>query len=545
MDLTPKQKAFADEYIKNGGNASDAARKAGYSEKTAYSMGQQNLKKLEVSSYIAAKQSLIEKQKGTDIMSLAEIQQRRSMIARGELTDSFGFAPDFSDQLKSMNDLEKTLAIKEAREEQRKAEEKARLQNEYHIDLDIVPDVFHKMIRDIRKKKHSEYILPGGRGSMKSSTISLIIPELLKNNPNMHALILRKVGNTIKDSVYAQMKWAIDKLDLNEEFTCKVSPMEITYKPTGQKIYFRGADDPLKIKSIKPEFGYIGIVWFEELDQFAGPEEIRNIQQSAIRGGNEAYKFKSFNPPRSKNNWANEYTAEAEEKDDSALVVHSTYLNLDIEQEWLGDIFLADAEHLKEVNPDAYENEYLGKANGNGGNIFEYIEERTITDEEISHFDRIYQGVDWGWFPDPFAFVRVYYDAARETLYFLDEHRANKTRNSDTAAEIKRRGYDDYVITCDSADKKSTSDFRDEGLPARDAIKGPGSVEYSMKWLQGKKLVFDPRRTPEARKEFKKYEYERDKDGNIISGYPDKDNHFIDATRYATETLWRRRGNSA
>ena len=467
------------------------------------------------------------------------------MIARGELTDSFGFAPDFSDQLKSMNDLEKALAIKEAKEEQQKAEEKARLKGEYHIDLSIVPDVFHPMIRDIRAKKHSEYILPGGRGSMKSSTISLIIPELIKNNPNMHALILRKVGNTIKDSVYAQMKWAIDKLGLNEEFTCKVSPMEITYKPTGQKIYFRGADDPLKIKSIKPEFGYIGIVWFEELDQFAGPEEIRNIQQSAIRGGNEAYKFKSFNPPRSRNNWANEYTAEAEEKDNNALVVHSTYLDLGIEQEWLGDIFLADAEHLKEVNPDAYDNEYLGQANGNGGNIFEYIEERTITDEEIASFDRIYQGVDWGWYPDPFAFVRVHYDSARETIYFLDEYGANKKKNSETAAEIKRRGYNDYVITCDSAEKKSTSDFRDEGLPARDAIKGPGSVEYSMKWLQGKKLVFDLRRTPKARKEFKKYEYERDKDGNIISGYPDKDNHFIDATRYATESLWTRRGNSA
>ena len=545
MDLTPKQKAFADEYIKNGGNASDAARKAGYAEKNAEVIGAQNLRKLNISAYIAEKQSIIEKQKGTDIMSLAEIQQRRSMIARGELTDSFGFAPDFSDQLKSMNDLEKALAIKEAKEEQQKAEEKARLKGEYHIDLSIVPDVFHPMIRDIRAKKHSEYILPGGRGSMKSSTISLIIPELIKNNPNMHALILRKVGNTIKDSVYAQMKWAIDKLGLNEEFTCKVSPMEITYKPTGQKIYFRGADDPLKIKSIKPEFGYIGIVWFEELDQFAGPEEIRNIQQSAIRGGNEAYKFKSFNPPRSRNNWANEYTAEAEEKDNNALVVHSTYLDLGIEQEWLGDIFLADAEHLKEVNPDAYDNEYLGQANGNGGNIFEYIEERTITDEEIASFDRIYQGVDWGWYPDPFAFVRVHYDSARETIYFLDEYGANKKKNSETAAEIKRRGYNDYVITCDSAEKKSTSDFRDEGLPARDAIKGPGSVEYSMKWLQGKKLVFDLRRTPKARKEFKKYEYERDKDGNIISGYPDKDNHFIDATRYATESLWTRRGNSA
>lgn len=543
MDLTPKQKTFVHEYIKNGGNASDAARKAGYKKPEV--QGYENLKKPYISAYIAEKQSLIEKQKGTDIMSLAEIQQRRSMIARGELTDSFGFAPDFSDQLKSMNDLEKTLAIKEAREEQRKAEEKARLQSEYHIDLDIVPDVFHKMIRDIRKKKHSEYILPGGRGSMKSSTISLIIPELLKNNPNMHALILRKVGNTIKDSVYAQMKWAIDKLNLNEEFTCKVSPMEITYKPTGQKIYFRGADDPLKIKSIKPEFGYIGIVWFEELDQFAGPEEIRNIQQSAIRGGNEAYKFKSFNPPRSKNNWANEYTAEAEEKDDSALVVHSTYLNLDIEQEWLGDIFLADAEHLKEVNPAAYENEYLGKANGNGGNIFEYIEERTITDEEISHFDRIYQGNDWGWFPDPYAFIRLYYNHNTEKIYLIDEIYENKWSNRKSADEILKRKYDDYTITCDSAEPKSINDYRDFGLPARGAIKGPGSVEYSMKWLQTRTIVIDPKRTPNAYKEFSEYEYERDKDGNVISGYPDENNHLVDACRYATESLWKRRGNNA
>jgi PBSX family phage terminase large subunit len=545
MGLTPKQKAFADEYIKNGGNASDAARKAGYSPKNADVTGAQNLVKPSILEYIAEKQALLEKQKGTDIMSLAEIQQRRSMIARGELTDSFGFAPDFSDQLKSMNDLEKALAIKETKEEQQRIAERARLQEVYHLDLSVVPDVFHRMIRDIRAKKHSEYILPGGRGSMKSSTISLVIPELIKNNSNMHALILRKVGNTIKDSVYAQMKWALDKLNLSEEFTCKVSPMEITYKATGQKIYFRGADDPLKIKSIKPEFGYIGIVWFEELDQFAGPEEIRNIQQSAIRGGNEAYKFKSFNPPRSKNNWANEYTTQAKEKDESAMVQHSTYLDLGIEQEWLGDMFLKDAEHLKETNPDAYDNEYLGHANGNGGNVFEYIEERTITDEEISHFDRIYQGVDWGWMPDKYAFVRLYYDAARETIYFIDEMYENKKSNEWTAGEIKRRGYDDYEITCDSAEPKSVTDYRDYGLAARSAIKGPGSIEYSMKWWQRRKLVFDPVRTPNARDEFKKYEYERDKDGNIISGYPDKDNHLIDASRYATERLWTRRGHSA
>jgi PBSX family phage terminase large subunit len=538
--LTPKQKAFADNYIANGGNATDAARKAGYSEKTAYSIGQQNLKKLEVSSYIAEKQSLIEKQKGTDIMSLAEIQQRRSMIARGELTDSFGFAPDFSDQLKSMNDLEKALKIKQEQEEKKAAEEASRNAKEYHMDLYNIPDCFHWAIRDIRDKEHLEYVFKGGRGSTKSTTVGMTIVELMKNNHDIHAVVCRKVGNTIKDSVYNKIKWAIGKQEFTEEFDSKLSPMEITLKSTGQKIYFRGADDPDKIKSINPEFGYIGILWFEELDQFAGPEEIRKIEQSAIRGGNLAWIFKSFNPPKTMNNWANKYVLEPKE---NRIVHSSTYL--DVPKEWLGQPFIDEAEHLKEVNPNAYEHEYMGVANGNGGNVFEYIEERTITDEEISQMDRIYQGVDWGWYPDQYAFVRLYYDAARETIYFIDEIFENKRPNSWTAEEIIRRGYGDYTITCDSAEPKSVNDYRDFGLPARPAKKGPGSIEYSMKWWQGKKIVMDPARTPNSCKEFKKYEYERDKDGNIISGYPDKDNHLIDAARYATESLWERRGNSA
>ena len=541
VKLTPKQKAFADNYIANGGNATDAARKAGYKQPEV--QGYENLRKPNIAAYIAERQAEIDKLNGTDIMSLADIQKRRSQIANGVLTDSFGFSPAFGEQLKAMSDLEKALTIKESQEAQKKADEEARRAGEYHMDLDIIADVFHPMIRDVRRGNHTEYILPGGRGSTKSSGISCIIPELLRNNPDMHALVLRKVGNTIKDSVYAQLKWAISKQKLDKDFRFKTSPFEITYKPTGQKIYFRGADDPLKIKSIKPEFGYIGIIWFEELDQFSGPEEVRNIQQSAIRGGDKAYKFKSFNPPRSKNNWANAYTEEAEFKDDAAVVVHSTYK--DVPKDWLGEQFLNDAEHLKDVNPDAYENEYMGVANGNGGNVFEYIEERTITDDEISRMDRIYQGVDWGWYPDKYAFVRLYYDAARETIYFIDEMYENKRPNSWTAEEIIRRGYRDYTITCDSAEPKSVNDYRDFGLPARPAKKGPGSIEYSMKWWQGKKIVMDPARTPNSCEEFKKYEYERDKDGNIVSGYPDKDNHLIDAARYATESLWERRGSSA
>lgn len=540
MDLTPKQKAFADEYIKNGGNASDAARKAGYSNGIIRNATKKLLEKGCISAYIAEKQSLIEKQKGTDIMSLTEIQQRRSMIARGELTDSFGFAPDFSDQLKSMNDLEKTLKIKQEQEEKKAAEEAARNAKPYHMDLYNIPDCFHRAIRDIRDKKHLEYVFKGGRGSTKSTTVGMTIVELMKNNHDIHAVVCRKVGNTIKDSVYNKIKWAIGKQEFTEEFDSKLSPMEITLKATGQKIYFRGADDPDKIKSINPEFGYIGILWFEELDQFAGPEEIRKIEQSAIRGGDLAWIFKSFNPPKTMNNWANKYVLEPKE---NRIVHSSTYL--DVPKGWLGQPFIDEAEHLKEVNPNAYEHEYMGIANGNGGNVFEYLEIRDITDEEISHMDRIFAGVDYGWYPDQFCYLRTYYDSAREKIYLIDELYVNKWSNSKTADWIKKKGYDDYTMICDSAEPKSVNDFRDAGLPARGAIKGPGSIEYGFKFLQTKTLVIDPKRTPNAYKEITEYEYDRDKEGNVISGYPDGNDHAISALRYAYEPLFNRRGYSA
>ena len=540
MNLTPKQEAFALEYIKNGGNASDAARKAGYSNGIIRNATKKLLEKGCISAYIAEKQSLIEKQKGTDIMSLAEIQQRRSMIARGELTDSFGFAPDFSDQLKSMNDLEKTLKIKQEQEEKKAAEEAARNAKPYHMDLYNIPDRFHQAIRDIRDKEHLEYVFKGGRGSTKSTTVGMTIIELMKNNHDIHAVVCRKVGNTIKDSVYNKIKWAIGKQEFTEEFDSKLSPMEITLKSTGQKIYFRGADDPDKIKSINPEFGYIGILWFEELDQFAGPEEIRKIEQSAIRGGDLAWIFKSFNPPKTMNNWANKYVLEPKE---NRIVHSSTYL--DVPKGWLGQPFIDEAEHLKEVNPNAYEHEYMGIANGNGGNVFEYLEIRDITDEEISHMDRIFAGVDYGWYPDAFCYLRTYYDSAREKIYLIDELYVNKWSNSKTADWIKKKGYDDYTMICDSAEPKSVNDFRDAGLPARGAIKGPGSIEYGFKFLQTKTLVIDPKRTPNAYKEITEYEYDRDKEGNVISGYPDGNDHAISALRYAYEPLFNRRGYSA
>ena len=405
---------------------------------------------------------------------------------------------------------------------------------------DKIGCAFDGVLEDILKHGHTHYDFSGGRGSLKSSFVSLIVPALLVANPEAHALVLRKVANTIRDSVYAQYLWAIGELGMAAYWDAKVQPMELIYKPTRQKIMFRGADDPMKIKSIKVPFGYIAVTHFEEKDQFAGRAEIRTILQSTMRGGSRFWNFESYNPPISRDNWANKDTLE--DRPDR-LCHKSTYL--EAPPEWLGEQFLIEAEHLKETDERAYQHEYLGIPVGTGGNVFENLELREITDKEIASFDKIYQGVDWGYFPDPFAFIRLHYDRAHEKIYFIDEIYANKLTNDASGKMILERGYKDAYITCDSAEPKSAADFRAMGLPAQEAIKGPGSVDYGMKWLQRRKIVIDRRRTPHAYEEFLNYEYERNKDGEIISGYPDKNNHLIDATRYALERVFRRMGVTA
>lgn len=408
----------------------------------------------------------------------------------------------------------------------------------YELPARVLGKAFVDLNRRI--EPNIAYVLEGGRGSLKSSFWGFKILELIKNNPELHACITRQVAATLKDSVYAQMKWAISALGLDDEFECKVSPLEIRYKKTGQTIYFRGLDDEMKLKGIKVPFGYIGILWKEEKDQMRGEEQERSVNQSVLRGGDISYDFSSYNPPKSKSAWVNKAKLVPNPK----RVIHSsTYL--EAPAEWLGQKFLDDAEHLKEVNPVAYEHEYLGIPNGDGGNVFEYLEIREITDAEIQQMDRIHQGVDFGWYPDQFAFLRTHYDAAREKIYLIDELYVNKWKNDKTGQWIIDKEYGDFAIICDSAEPKSIGDYRDMELPARGAKKGPGSVEYGFKWLQSRTLVIDPARTPNAYKEIVEYEYERDKDGNVVSGYPDENDHAISALRYAYEPVFSRRGNRA
>ena len=404
----------------------------------------------------------------------------------------------------------------------------------------IMAPVFWPVHTAIRRGTVQEVVAKGGRGSGKSSYLSLELVYQLLRHPDCHAVVLRKVAGTLRNSVYNQIVWAIGALGCARYFRCTVSPMECTYLPTGQKILFFGLDDAGKLKSLKVPFGAVGLCWFEELDQFEGPEEVRNVEQSILRGGDWTLTLKSFNPPAMARSWVNRYVLEPRQ---GKLVHHSTYR--DLPPDWLGERFWADAEHLRKTNPDAYRHEYGGEVVGSGAAVFDNLSLRAVPDEEIAAFDRLYHGVDWGWYPDPWAYNAVHYDAARQTLYILDEATRRRTSNRDTATLLQQRGLTGAdLITADSAEPKSVGDYRAFGLACKAAQKGPGSVNYSMKWLQGLAgIVIDPARCPDTAREFSEYEYERDaRTGEVLPGYPDLNNHHIDAVRYATECIWKRKG---
>ncbi len=588
--LSSKQQAFIEGYLRCF-NATEAARLAGYSDHTARQQGSRLLSKVDIQQAIKTRiaekamgadevllklgdqargnlgaffkraerwtddplptDEILEEQTVTRTIQGKEMESKRYRVSKIILDTAKVIDPAYSELLQEFTDSprdglgiklnNKLAALQTLAKIHRLDSDDNRLVENAPFDLpaDSIAEPFLKAYRDIKAHGHTEYVFYGGRGSTKSSFISLVTICLLINHPGVHALAVRQVAETLRDSVYNQLLWAIGELGLNDKFKCTVSPMEITYLPSGQKVFFRGADDPGKIKSIKPAHGYIGILWLEELDQFHGEEPVRKIEQSVIRGGDLAFIFKSFNPPRTANNWANKYV-----KIPKPTQYQHQSCYLDVPPEWLGKPWLEEAAHLKEVNPRAYEHEYLGEVNGTGGLVFENLQLRPIADDEIVQFDRVLHGLDWGFFPDPAAYNRCYYDAARLTLYVFAEHRAYKQSNRALWDALVEKGLmPEHLLIADSAEPKSVADFREYGSSCRGAEKGPESVKYSMKWLQSlRAIVIDNTRCPETAQEFLDYELEQDKDGDFISEYPDKNNHHIDAVRYATNLIWRRRG---
>lgn len=378
-------------------------------------------------------------------------------------------------------------------------------------------------------------MLNGGRGSTKSSFVSIEIILGMMKDKNANGVALRKVGVNLKDSVYEQLQWAIKVLGVDNYWQSKLSPLELVYIPTGQRIVFRGADKPKKIKSTKFRDGYCKYIWYEEVDEFGGMEEIRTINQSLMRGGESFCVFYSYNPPKSQRNWINK---EVLEDNPDRVVHHSTYLT--VPKEWLGEQFIREAEHLKKTKPDIYDHEYMGLVTGTGGEVFRNITIRTISDDEIGQFDHISRGIDWGYASDPFHYTVNHYDKTRSRLYIFYEIQLVGLSNEKAAKIVKAENKNNSLVICDSAEPKSIAEFNNHGIKVVGAKKGPDSVEYGIKWLQDlEEIIIDKTRCPNTAREFLNYELEPDGNDGFKAHYPDKDNHSIDAVRYSRENDMR------
>ena len=387
---------------------------------------------------------------------------------------------------------------------------------------EVIAPAFYPVHEDLRRGGHAEYWLSGGRGSGKSSFVSLEILLGLMRDPRAGAIIYRKVADTLRDSVYAQMLWALDRLGLAEQWQARLSPMELVRRETGQRILFRGADDPQKSKGVRLRDGYFRYLWFEELSEFDGIDAIRTIKASILRASGEGPQARTsvlctYNPPVSPWHWVNR---EACAPPAGRLQHHSDYR--DMPAQWLGDSFLAEADALRAQNLRAWRHMYLRL--------------RPIRREEWEGLPT-YSGMDFGFATDPDAFVRCAFDKKRRILYVVDEFAALGLLIERLAKEVRARAGND-VITCDSAEPRSIAGLRACGLRVTAARKGPDSVGHGLKWLQTLGgIVIDPARCPLAAGEFSRYEYDRDRSGRVLPRYPDHDNHTIDAVRYAMESV--------
>ena len=399
---------------------------------------------------------------------------------------------------------------------------------------EIINKNFHEFWKTINSNKYLFHVLKGGRASAKSTHIAIWLVLALMKYP-VTCLCIRKVGNTLAESVFEQLKEAIEILNVGHVWKVQKSPLQLIYIPRGNKFIFRGADDPAKIKSIKMSKFPIAFVWFEELAEFKTEDEVSTIVNSVLRAElpkGLSYKvIYSYNPPKRKQSWVNK-KFETQFIPENTYIHHSTYLD----NPHISKAFIEEAEEVKKKNEFKYRWEYLGEPIGSGVVPFSNLIFRTITDEEIKSFDNIRQGNDFGYATDPMAFVRMHYDSKRRVLYFIDEIYGVKMSIRELASRIKSKKYDDYPVTCDSAEPRSIAELKEYGIHALKAKKGPGSIEFGENWLDDlEAIVIDNKRTPNVAKEYENIDYQTDKDGNIRAKLEDKDNHTIDATRYGLE----------
>lgn len=388
-------------------------------------------------------------------------------------------------------------------------------------------------------------VLKGGRASGKSYTAPMMIIHEIMDKP-ISALCLRQKQVASRQSTFESIKQAIIDLGVEHNFKFTPSKLEITYLPRGNKIYFKGASEPDRIKSFQDSKFPVAILWIEELGEFKSKKVVQTIVDTILRKkldiiGELTNRNKTnylviytYNPPKRRTHWVNEEFDGSEiKKRHDVFVHHSTYLD----NPYISKEFIRNAEYEKQRNFKTYQHNFLGIPVGDGDVPFENarISKGSITDEMVNNFTNIRNGLDFGYNPDPTAFIRVHYDKAARAIWVLDEVYETKKLPDEFAQLLKRRGYQHDMIPADGAVTANVIHMNRAGMPNVYAVKkGPGSVELGTAWLNDLDDIYvDPNRTPNFAREISEIEYMTDKDGKQLDRLEDGNDHLIDALRYA------------
>lgn len=388
--------------------------------------------------------------------------------------------------------------------------------------------------KEFWNSKHRYLVCKGSRGSKKSCTAALKIIYNMMKYPLANTLVVRRVFNTLRDSCFTQLKWAAERLQVLHLWKFNLSPLSAEYIPTGQKIFFRGMDDPMSITSITVDKGYLCWVWLEEAYQIEDEDSFNKVDLS-IRGElpNNYYKqfIITFNP-WNEHHWLKKRFFDV--SDDNTLALTTTYRC----NEWLGPDDIALFEQMKIRNPRRYRIEGEGEWGISEGLIYENFIEQEFDYREISKRKsaRAVFGLDWGYSNDPTAFIAAIVDQDTKEIFIFDEHYQKAMVNSEIASMIKYKGYAKEQIIGDSSEPKSIEELKRAGITRiKAAAKGKDSILNGIQFIQDFKLIVHPK-CENTLIELSNYCWDT-KDGVAINKPIDAYNHLMDSLRYALEQI--------
>lgn len=397
-----------------------------------------------------------------------------------------------------------------------------------------LPDVVGKGYGTFWRFKGRYRVCKGSRASKKSKTTALWFIVNMMKYPQANTLVVRKTFRTLKDSCFTELKWAVHRLNVDAWWEFKESPLEITYKPTGQKIYFRGLDDPLKVTSITVDVGVLCWAWLEEAYEVMKEDDF-NILDESIRGGvpegSELFKqwTITFNP-WNEHHWLKKRFFD--NPDDETLALTTNYMC----NEWLDAADIKVFEDMKKRNPRRYAVAGLGGWGIVDGLVYENWREEAFDIGEVSSRKGVVSafGLDFGYTNDPTTLFCGLLDQNAKQLFVFDEMYEKGLSNKRIADNIKGMGYGKERITADSAEPKSIDELKSLGLRVKGAAKGKDSVKNGIQWIQDLEIIIHPR-CVNFITEISNYTWDQDKFGTKLNVPIDDFNHLMDAMRYALE----------